>query len=224
MSTGISFWTLAFVEGVARRLVFFSRRTRSFRAPFRWGSFFLGSWTANPSFAFGLTSFLGGRVSLNTFHLTFHRPLHAIWKISFPFPLDLPLSAAAPEAGFQVVVHEQRNASHEISVRFTAPPCFSVWYCLDVHSFEKYLACTETAMSLAVLTIGADGNTHFSEFSSSGLLLHHDDGFIPSRVERIHVVVLQFVLQNFLIEVQVRFVHVADLTVLVDHPCDLPSR
>ena len=56
-----------------------------------------------------------------------------------------------------------------------------------------------------------------------GLPLHRDYGFLPSRVERLYVVILQFDLQN-LIEVQDGFVRVADLEILVDHPCDLPSR
>ena len=54
------------------------------------------------------------------------------------------------------------------------------------------------------------------------LLLHRDDGLVPSRVERLHVAVLQFDLRNF-IEVQDRFVSVADTEVLVDHQCDLNS-
>ena len=45
------------------------------------------------------------------------------------------------------------------------------------------------------------------------LFLHRDDDFVPSRVERD--------LQIF-IEVQNRFVGVADFETLVDHPYDLP--
>ena len=55
------------------------------------------------------------------------------------------------------------------------------------------------------------------------LLLHRDDGFVPSRVEQLNVIVLQFDLQKF-IEVEERFVRVADLEVLIDHPSDVPSR
>ena len=56
-----------------------------------------------------------------------------------------------------------------------------------------------------------------------GLLLHRDYGFIPWRVERLDVVILQFDLQN-LSEMQDGFVCVADLEIFVDHPGDLPSR
>ena len=55
------------------------------------------------------------------------------------------------------------------------------------------------------------------------LLLHRDDGFVSSRVERLHVVILHFALQN-LIEVQNRLVCVADLEILTDHPCGLHSH
>ena len=44
-------------------------------------------------------------------------------------------------------------------------------------------------------------------------------GFIPSRAERLYVVVLQFDLQN-LIEVQDGFECVANLEILKDHPLD----
>ena len=42
---------------------------------------------------------------------------------------------------------------------------------------------------------------HFFRSFVVGVLLHRDDGFIPSRVERLYVVILQFDFQN-LIEVQ----------------------
>ena len=54
-----------------------------------------------------------------------------------------------------------------------------------------------------------------------GLLLHRDHGFVPSCVERLYGVILQFDLQK-LIKVQDGFVRVADLEILFDHPCDLP--
>ena len=40
---------------------------------------------------------------------------------------------------------------------------------------------------------------------------------------RLYGVIFQFDLHNF-IEVQHGFVCVADLEILIDHPCDLPSR
>ena len=55
------------------------------------------------------------------------------------------------------------------------------------------------------------------------MLLHRYDGFVQSRVEHLHVVVLQFDLQSF-IEVQHRFIRVADLETLMDRPFNLPSR
>ena len=54
-------------------------------------------------------------------------------------------------------------------------------------------------------------------------ILHWDNAFIPWRVGRWYVVVLQLELSNFS-EVHDRFVPVADLEILIDHPCDLPSR
>ena len=61
-------------------------------------------------------------------------------------------------------------------------------------------------------------------FQNNGvwLLLHHDDGFVPSRVEPLHIVVVQFDLQMFM-EGHNKFARVADLKVLYDHPSDLPS-
>ena len=54
-------------------------------------------------------------------------------------------------------------------------------------------------------------------------LLHRDDGFVSSRIERLYVAILHFELRN-LIEVQDGFVCVADLEKLIDDQCDLPSR
>ena len=51
-----------------------------------------------------------------------------------------------------------------------------------------------------------------------GLLLHRDYGFIPSRVEPLYVVIVQFDSQN-LTEVQDGFVCVANLEILSSHPC-----
>ena len=87
---------------------------------------------------------------------------------------------------------------------------------------EHYLECTETAGALAVLTVEAENNMNIQNFLV-GLPLHRGYGLIPPRVERLYVVILQFDLQN-LIEVQDGFVDVADLAILVDHPCDLSSR
>ena len=90
-----------------------------------------------------------------------------------------------------------------------------------MHLFEQYLECTATAKALAVLAVEAD-DTKMSQHFVAWLLLHRDDGLVPSRVERLHIVVLQLDLRVF-IEVQERFVRVAVLQVLVD-PCRLPSR
>ena len=77
-------------------------------------------------------------------------------------------------------------------------------------------------MVFAVLTIEVDGHLDYSAFPRR-FRLHRDYGFIPWRVERLDVVIFQFDLQN-LIEMQDGFVCVAHLEILVDHPCDLPSR
>ena len=54
---------------------------------------------------------------------------------------------------------------------------------------------------------------------SAFMRLQRDNGFIPSRVERLYVVVLECDLQN-LIQVQDGFVCVAHLEQLIDHPCE----
>ena len=77
-------------------------------------------------------------------------------------------------------------------------------------------------MASAVLTVEADGKKKIQNFVV-GLLLPRDHGFIPSPIERLYVVLLQFDLEN-LIEVKNGFVRVADLEIPVDHRCDLPSR
>ena len=72
----------------------------------------------------------------------------------FRFPLPTWLQQRQRRA-FQEVFHEQRNASHELSVPSVGPPSVEVWCSLAVHIFEQYLECTETAMALAVLTVEA---------------------------------------------------------------------
>ena len=74
-------------------------------------------------------------------------------------------------------------------------------------------------MASPVLTVEATLFQHFLV----GLFLHPDCGFSPSRVERLYVVILQLGLST-LIEVGYEFDCVADLEILTDHPCDLPSR
>ena len=64
-----------------------------------------------------------------------------------------------------------------------------------------------TATALDVLTVRADDKTMVQHFVV-WLLLHRDGGFVPSRVERLHLVVLQFDLKLF-IEFQDRCVRVA---------------
>ena len=57
-STGITFWTIAFLDSVARRPVLLSSRTRTFWAAFTQR---VPSWRAGPrtlSVSFGVTSFL----------------------------------------------------------------------------------------------------------------------------------------------------------------------
>ena len=116
---------------------------------------------------------------------------------------------------FQVVFHEKRNASHKISAPSIGPPFFFECGVVSPFTFfEQCLECTETAMASAVLTVEADGNEKFLQNFLVGLFL----GFVPLRVERLCVVVLQFDLQR-LIEVHDGFVCVADLERLIDRPC-----
>ena len=75
-------------------------------------------------------------------------------------------------------------------------------------------------MALAALTV-EPGGIKKSKFLV-GLLLQQDYGFIWSRDERLYVVILHFDPQN-LIEVQDGFLCVANLEILIDYPCHLPS-
>ena len=116
----------------------------------------------------------------------------------------------------------KRKDSHVLAVPVPDPPFFSVWYGPEILPFEQYLACTPTATASAVLIVEAENKTICLQIVVVWRLLHRGDGFVSLRVERLHVVVLQFDLQN-LIEVQDRF-RVADLEVLIDHQCEAPSR
>ena len=109
------------------------------------------------------------------------------------------------------------------SVPSVGPRFFTVWCSLAIHLFEQHLGCTATALAPAALTVEAHGKINYQEFhrlvaSSSRLRF-----FNPSRVEGLYVVILQLNLLN-LIEVHDGFVSVADLQILIDHTCDLPSR
>ena len=106
-----------------------------------------------------------------------------------PLHLGLPLQQRQKRV-LQVVFHEKRKASHEFS--------FEV---VDHYIFG--------------MTVEADGDTIFHNFSSSGCF------FIAMMVSfhrvknGLHAVVLQFDLHS-LIEVLDRLVHVANLEVLMD--------
>ena len=136
--TGISFWTLALLEGVARRLVFLSCKPRTFRAAFTPGLPRLFSWS----------SFIP-QLSLRE-----HSPVvvHCSQSALFLLPslLDLHLAEGAPEAGFK-------------SGFCFLEKCFSRFFSSRYQTGEQYLECTQTAMALAVLTIEADGNLKFLE-------------------------------------------------------------
>ena len=67
----------------------------------------------------------------------------------------------------------------------------------------------------------SDSNTNYPDFRRLAAS-SRDCGFMPSRLERLYVVILELDLQN-LIDVPDGFVCVADLEIRLDHPCDLPS-
>ena len=160
------------------------------------------------------------RVSFHFFSLgtlTFRLPMYGISGLSFSSSLGL---AAAPEAGFFKLFFTGRDASHDFLLfQVSDHDMFLVWCSLAVPFSEQYLECTEAEMALAVLNVEADGNINSPEFLV-GLLLDREDGFIPSHIERMYVVILQLDLQNF-IDVQDGFVCVADLEILIDR-CDWP--
>ena len=118
----------------------------------------LESWTVANPFLFGIHVFSRGCVSFRTCLLE---------------STDLLPSRTRPwlqqsQRLVQVVFHEKRNASHELSVPGLGPPHFFVCGSLAIYIFEQYLECTETAMALAALTAEADGNTKLSRISSLG--------------------------------------------------------
>ena len=79
--------------------------------------------------------------------------------------------------------------------------------------FEQYLKCTETAMGLAALTVEADGE-EISRISSFGSVFVTMMVSITSRV-RCHTSIRLSKTDS---------ICVADLEILIDHPCDLCSR
>ena len=87
---------------------------------------------------------------------------HGARSPQFPFPLslDLPLAAAAPEAGFSSCLSREEK-------------CFSRLFYNQVsdHHVLRYtpedsiLKVQRTAMTFAVLKVQADGNKNYPEFS-----------------------------------------------------------
>ena len=92
-----------------------------------------------------------------------------------------------------------------------------------VHNDNMSQMFRETAMASAALTVEADDNAH-SPHVVGWLLLHRNEGFVPSPcVERLYVFVLHSIFKIKLWS-KTDFVRAADLGVLMNHPCDLPSR
>ena len=77
---------------------------------------------------------------------------------------------------------------------------------LFLHPFEPYHECTATGMASVVRIVEADDRTNFPKLRRpAASLLHRDDGFVPSHVERLQVVVLQLDFK-FLIEVSISLI------------------
>ena len=90
--------------------------------------------------------------------LTFRRPLYAVSNfVFFLCPQICPWLQQRRKQAFDVVFHENRNASHDF-VFEERTTIFSVWCCLAIHPFEQYLQWTSIAMASAVLTVEADDN------------------------------------------------------------------
>ena len=116
----------------------------------------------------------------------------------------------------------KRTASHELSVPSIGPRSFKAGVFSRLTFWNSTLneQRQQAAKASAVLTVEADGHTNVPEFLRLIALCIHC-GFIPSRIERLYVLILQF--DQNLTEVQDGFVRVADLELLIDHQSDLLS-
>ena len=117
----------------------------------------------------------------------------ALYAISdLPLPLYLPL--AAPEFGlFQVVFHEKKCFSRIYCPMYWTT-IFSVWGSLGIPLFVDSILNAERQQRLPPLKLTT---RRMVPNLVVWLLLHHEHGFVPSRFERLHVVILSFDLQKF---------------------------
>ena len=154
--TGIPFWTITLFKGEAcRRMV-----TNPFL--FLW----ILAHSLDP------VSFHTNLLESIDIWLSIARNLHF-----FPLPLDLPLAAAATEAALHVAIRGKRKCFSRFFCSKYQTTIFSVWCSFAIHSCEQHLACTETAMAPAVLTVEAGSSIIYPEFlrrfaSSSHRVLH----------------------------------------------------
>ena len=110
--------------------------------------------------------------------------------------------------------HRHSSLDHPFERQSTSAGCFPE---------PLVAAAAESAFTgREMLLIDGTVQDQCSSFSLSGCL-HRDCGLIPSRIERLHILVLQFDLKN-LTEVPDGFVCVADLEIPTAHLCDLPFR
>ena len=79
--------------------------------------------------------------------------LYSTSDVSFAVALSLAFGCSRARSGF-------------FNLSSTCPDhhLFSVWYCPEIHPSEKYLECTQTAMSFDALTVGPDVNTQFAKY------------------------------------------------------------
>ena len=92
------------------------------------------SWTvANPNLCLWVLAYSLDRVS---FHTDLLESIDLLLSIVgnlhlfiFPLPLDLPLAAAAPEAGFSSCVSREEKCFSRIVCSRYWSAIFSVWYC-----------------------------------------------------------------------------------------------
>ena len=207
-----------FQQDHSRRLVFLSWRTLTCWDVFTWKS---PSWRGGPrTLSFGFTSFIRSCFSPH-FYPREHWPfaVHCVQCpiMFFPLPYTYLWLQQRPRRALQVAM-----LLTTVLFRSTRPPSYLGWCSLELLSFEQRLLSTDTAKALADLTVAPGDDTHW--YFVVWLLLHRDYGLVPSRVERLHVVVPWFDLQNF-IEVQDWFVRVDDLEVpkIIQATC-LPVR
>ena len=125
----------------------------------------------------------------------------------FYLPLDVPLAAATSEAGFS------SSLSREVSRIFCSrcrTTIFSKTGAVSRFTFLNNILNVQRQQRVWLLWLLKLRTIHIFQNFLVGFLLYHDDVFIPSCIQWLHDVMLQFDLQN-LIEIQNGFVCVADL-------------